>query len=246
MSKPADTKVTCIMPACGREAYTRRAVEYFLRQTYQDSSLLIVDDVDAPSEPQIRDLVDSTDRIRYVLAADSESQTCGHKMNRGNELADSPIRVAWNDDDWQADTRIELQVDQLERHSICWMHDIDFFRVDTGEFIRPKEKSWWYTPAMKVLGAALAYRRDAWDAGARYVPAALGDDNGFVAHAKRRGFETVRETGRGHFVYVRHDLHVYKNLSGESRIFEKLPVPEYLPSQDLEFYRALQPQMTLV
>lgn len=54
--------VSCIMPTANRRALVPAAIEMFLRQTYADKELIIVDD----GEDSIADLVPRDDSIRYI------------------------------------------------------------------------------------------------------------------------------------------------------------------------------------
>src|SRR5205823_6114796 len=62
---PADVvepMVSCIMPTADRRRFVPNAIRYFVRQTYSNSELLIVDDGD----DNVADLVPASDRIRHI------------------------------------------------------------------------------------------------------------------------------------------------------------------------------------
>ena len=62
-SESADVPlVSCIMPTYNRRAFVPYAINYFLRQDYENKELLIVDDGTDP----VKDLVPADKQIRYI------------------------------------------------------------------------------------------------------------------------------------------------------------------------------------
>lgn len=99
--------VSCVMPTRNRRTFVPFAIQYFLRQTYAHRELIIVDDGSDP----IADLVPNDERIRYVRTA--KDTTVGLKRNQACELARGDLIAHWDDDDWYAPNRLELQVRAL-------------------------------------------------------------------------------------------------------------------------------------
>ncbi len=104
---PPGPLVTCIMPTAERREFVPRAVAQFLRQDYSWRELLILDD----GLDRAGDLVPDDPRIRYVGLAGR--MALGAKRNLACELSKGAIIAHWDDDDWQADTRLTLQVAAL-------------------------------------------------------------------------------------------------------------------------------------
>lgn len=103
-------KVSCILPTYNRVAVKihliNEAVESFLRQTYTDSELLIVND----HEDQT--IVFNHPRVR-VLNLCNRACTLGEKYNLAIRLTDSPLLMTWEDDDLALPHRIEYSVEKL-------------------------------------------------------------------------------------------------------------------------------------
>jgi len=75
------------------------AVEYFLRQSYVDSDLLIVGDGES-----VADLVPEHPRVSYLHLEDTPR--LGAKFNICCDRAEGPWIALWADDDWQASWRL--------------------------------------------------------------------------------------------------------------------------------------------
>jgi len=168
--------VTCIMPTYNRRRFVPRAIEYFLRQDYDRSELLIVDDGTDP----VRDLVPDTPRVRYAALP---SRVClGAKRNLACEQASGDIILHWDDDDWQAPNRVRYQVESLvERGAdVCGINQILFFdcrdRTAWMYAYPPAERFWLY-------GNSLCYRREFWERN-RFEDVNVGEDTLFVWRSK--------------------------------------------------------------
>jgi len=92
------------MPTWNRREFVPAAIDCFLRQTYENRELVILDDGD----DSIADLVPSDPKIRYFR--EEKRRVTGDKRNRANELAKGQIICHWDDDDWSAPERVERQV----------------------------------------------------------------------------------------------------------------------------------------
>ncbi len=99
--------VTCIMPTADRREFVPRAMAQFLRQDYPECELLILDD----GRDRVADLVPDDSRIRYVGL--EGRLPLGAKRNLACKLSKGFVIAHWDDDDWQADDRLTLQVAAL-------------------------------------------------------------------------------------------------------------------------------------
>ena len=120
--------ISCIMPTYNRRAFVARAVEYFLRQDYEDKELIVVDD----GEDAIGDALPQDERVRYVRL--KERQTVGAKRNLACEQARGDIIAHW-DDDWHAPHRLRYQVEALQREKaeMCGINRLLFYDPERAE-----------------------------------------------------------------------------------------------------------------
>jgi hypothetical protein len=164
--------VTCIMPTHNRRRFVPNAIEYFLRQDYDESELLIVDDGTDP----VRDLVPADPRVRYVGLPSRTS--IGAKRNAACELARGDIILHWDDDDWHSPHRVSAQVDALlsANADACGLSHLWFYDPigrHVWEYRYPENAPRW------VAGGTLCYRRDVWKR-SPFPDVHNGEDSGFV------------------------------------------------------------------
>jgi hypothetical protein len=164
--------VSCIMPTANRREFVARAVEYYLRQDYEHSELVVVDDGD----DAVADLMPRDGRVRYVRL--DEKLLIGAKRNRACEEARGDIIAHWDDDDWSAPHRLRYQIGELLRSGaqVCGINRLLFYDVRDG-------RGWQYNyPASQRLwlsGSSLCYRREFW-ASNRFASVDVGEDARFV------------------------------------------------------------------
>ena len=168
--------VSCIMPTADRRPFVRRAIEYFLRQDYNNKELVIVDDGADP----VSDLVSEDCGIRY-FRLDTRANV-GAKRNIACEHARGVIIVHWDDDDWHAPHQLSYQVGTLLREAkqICGIQVLLFYDV-------AQQQAWRYTyrpgPKQWLSGSSLCYTRAFWSTH-RFADIDVGEDGRFVWAAR--------------------------------------------------------------
>lgn len=161
------------MPTRGRPAFAARALGCFMRQTYPNRELVIIDDADAPSFPDGL----HASNVRYSLI--ERRRTVGAKRNLAISRCSpgSSIICHFDDDDYSAPTRIEEQVARLiETNSqITGFHSMMF--VDASG-------RWWKYLGFPnyALGTSLCYTREFWRANP-FIDKQVGEDNAMVSRA---------------------------------------------------------------
>jgi glycosyltransferase involved in cell wall biosynthesis len=99
--------VSCIMPTYNRRTFIGAAIDCWLKQTYEDRELVIVDDGD----DKVKDLIPIDPRVRYI---EISRVSTGQKRNVCCEEARGEVICHFDDDDFSAPDRIAAQVKQLE------------------------------------------------------------------------------------------------------------------------------------
>ena len=87
-------RVSCILATGSRREFTRQAIRCFLRQTLEDSELIVVDDGEEPAA----DLCDGLLRVRYIRL--NRPTLLGTKLNIGIRCARGQIIQKLDDDDY--------------------------------------------------------------------------------------------------------------------------------------------------
>jgi glycosyltransferase involved in cell wall biosynthesis len=164
--------ISCIMPTANRPQFLRYAIEYFLKQDYQNSELIILDDGTESSQS----FVPEDPRIRYFYT--DYIQLLGAKRNFCCEQAKGEIIVHLDDDDWYEKDWISKAVEVLLNYNadITGLNDINFFINGCNEHWEfrddPDLKPW-------VYGATLAYRKSFWETN-KFDEMNVGEDNEFI------------------------------------------------------------------
>jgi O-antigen biosynthesis protein len=147
--------VSCVMPTCNRREFIPAAIDCWMKQTYTNRELLILDDGEDP----VGDLVPDIESICYKRVA--KINTLGEKRNHINRLAFGEIICHWDDDDFSAPDRIADQVARLQEsgNPITGYSRMLFWDASTKIAKR-------YQAAVRgyVCGTSLMYLKSFWEA----------------------------------------------------------------------------------
>jgi glycosyltransferase involved in cell wall biosynthesis len=168
----AGPRATCIMPTYDRRRFVPRAIEYFLRQDYDRSELLIVDD----GKDRVGDLVPEHPRVRYLGLP--SRLLIGAKRNLACEQADGDVILHWDDDDWHAPHRVRYEVESLVASGadVCGINRVLFYDCrdrSAWTYTYPSTQRFW------LYGNSLCYRRAFWERN-RFADVHVGEDTRFV------------------------------------------------------------------
>jgi len=170
--------VSCIMPTANRPQFLTYAIDYFLKQDYTESELIILDDGAEPSHSFIPD----DPRIKYFYK--DYIQLLGTKRNFCCEQAIGEIIVHLDDDDWYATDWISKQVEALTLSGadLTGLSDINFF-------INASNQSWEFRDDANsvpwVYGGTFAYYKTFWALN-RFAEMNSGEDNAFIFRSKAK------------------------------------------------------------
>ena len=164
-------KVSVICPTYNRKKYLPGAVACFLSQTYANSEMVILDD----SEESSADCIPNNPRVRYIRLRGGQRITTGEKRNICCELSTGEIIVHFDDDDWQAPTRIADQVEQLEKSKkqVLSYYNILYWNEDTQQVYRC-----WPKIMCAPHGATFCFRKEFWEKN-KFFPELGGEDTNF-------------------------------------------------------------------
>lgn len=106
-SSAKQPRVSCILATGNRPAFTRQAIRCFLRQTFDDAELIVVDD----GQESVAELCEGLFRVRHVRL---ESPTnLGQKLNIGIDGARGSIIQKLDDDDFYRQDFLARSVSEL-------------------------------------------------------------------------------------------------------------------------------------
>lgn len=158
------------MPTRGRRAWIPLAVRWFAQQTYSQRELIVVDDGDDPIEA----LLPADPAIRYLRLAGRHP--VGVKRNQAAEAARGELLAHWDDDDWFAPHRLEVQVAAMQdpRVDLCGLSTLLYHDLRDG-------RCWQYRapPGRAPWLSLLCYRRALWQSHP-HPDLVVGSDTAFV------------------------------------------------------------------
>ena len=149
--------VSAICLTADRQAYTDRAVQCFLSQTYENAWLLIYD---TGKKPYSLDRL-ATSRIIIAKEGAEMSGTIGKLRNQAHSLiTDSEVLIHWDSDDWSAPHRIEEQVRLLQASNadIVGYNDLLFW-----DSVKSEAWMWRHADHKSPVGTSLCYWRKYWE-----------------------------------------------------------------------------------
>jgi glycosyltransferase involved in cell wall biosynthesis len=171
------------MPTRNRPHFAQSAIQCFLKQTYLNKELVILDDLDAPSFNDANWVGTVWPHVRYEQLP--TRLTIAEKRNACCQLASGDVIIHWDDDDWSAPSRLSDQMELLSQNlvDVVGYNSILFYDERTGQSYRfERERGY-------AIGTSLCYRKSFWQLhpfqeGSEKKP--WGEDNGFVWEAKQR------------------------------------------------------------
>ena len=220
------------MPTADRRAFVGRAVEYFLRQDYAESELIVVDD----GRDAVGDLIPEGGRVRYFRL--DKKLTVGAKRNFACERARGEIVAHWDDDDWHAPRRLSYQVGELRAAGAdaCGIQSLLFYeaRGEGGawQYVYPARQKFW------LSGSSLCYRRAFWERN-RFQEINVGEDARFVWNSRGARFHAHGDST--FHVGIIHGRNVSPKRTGGA-FWKRYPAERVreLLGPDAEFYDALR------
>lgn len=164
------------MPTQDRRGFIPAAIDCWMRQTYENRDLVIVDD----GEDSIENIIPKDSRIHYFRIP--EKIATGAKRNKCCELAAGSIICHFDDDDWSAPDRIADQVARLmgTGKPITGYSQLLFWDTLTLQAKRYQAQVPNY-----VVGTSLMYKREFWLVGP-FKEIQVASDNAFVYPALSR------------------------------------------------------------
>lgn len=134
-------KVTAIMATCGRHLCSERSLSLFLRQTYEDSHLLIYQNSEVYQELDV-----SVDISRVSLINNHLDLTTGKPYNNLGAIyndtlryvpTDTAVIIFWDDDDLFLQTHIEYGINGLIKgNKTAYKPSRSYFRTDINTIVK--------------------------------------------------------------------------------------------------------------
>lgn len=232
---PNTIHVSCVMATCDRPQFIKRAIRYFLKQTFTDSELIIVDD----SAESTEYLCFDNPRLKYIRL--KERKLLGTKMNIGIEHARGRIIQKLDDDDYYHPDFLKtaltyLNTSDATRNIVAW----DCFMV----FLAGESKAR-FSGYGWAAGGTLCFSRELWEK----VPFRDVRQQVDYFFNQDHNNSIIRVHAPEKYMLVRHGHNTWRRMIDGKRTdaaFQSLPMyqtplSELLDPEDLNFYLALPP-----
>ena len=131
-------KVSVVMPVYSSEKYVGEAIESILVQTYKDFELIVIDDCSKDSSAKIIEKYTNDSRVHFIKNETNQGFLYG--LNKGIELAKGEYIARLDDDDVCYPTRLEKQIEYLEKNRDVVLVGTHIDLLQNGKYIA-KEKA---------------------------------------------------------------------------------------------------------
>lgn len=174
--------VSCLMPTKNRRRFLPRAFAMWAAQDWPNKELIVLEDGEQAKGDVAREaLLDLLEQYPNVLYRYVKG-TLGAKLNAAAKLARGSILINWDDDDWNAPTRISDQVAhmRLARTPVVGMSSLLYYAEGQEHGYEYTGNAWY------ASGSTHCYARE-------YVLAhprpdkTVGEDNDWIEEARRLG-----------------------------------------------------------
>ena len=236
--------ISCIMPTFNRRPFIRLALECFRAQTYPRKELVVIDDGSDPVE----DLLEGIPSVKYRRLV--RRLTIGAKRNLACQEAQGEVIAHWDDDDWYAPDRLQLQVAPLLAGTadITGLANRFMLLMPLGQFWTTADQLHRRMFVGDVHGGTLLYRKSILDKNIRYPEINLAEDAVLIQQAMRLHKRLQRLENTGTFVYLRHGQNAWKFETGrylDPAGWNPTTAPAGFSPQTFELYRAAVEQANL-
>ncbi len=190
--------VSCVMVTKNpkRWEFLKRSILQFVQQTYQNKQLVIVCDDVKEYNDKIADFIKDKNNIKLSVVEYKEGDqpfSLGYLRNVSLDNSDGDYIMQWDDDDLYHESRIEAQMDALQKNSrdICLLQDL-MLKLKDNEPIKIRY------PLLENLpqghpGTILFKRTDI-----RYKPVGKEEDKFFLADLLNNGYSYILIEGQHH------------------------------------------------
>jgi glycosyltransferase involved in cell wall biosynthesis len=159
------------MVTADRARLARRAVRCYLRQTYPERELIVVDD----GKEDLSDVLSAvpSEQLKYIRLDRRPEHVLGYLRNVALEAADGAFIAQWDDDDWYHPERLRTQIEALkDGFDACSLQTV-LMHLDTEAFT----KSPYVGYLRDGIPGTIVHRRNP---GVAYPPLRRGEDTAYL------------------------------------------------------------------
>lgn len=121
------------MVTANRKKLAQRAIQCFLKQTYPNKELVIIDDGEEDYSILLTDIPKRD--VTYLKLEKNADAVLGKLRNIALETAKGDFLIQWDDDDWYHPDRIQIQADYLQQgYDACCLSS-SLMHLDDPEYL---------------------------------------------------------------------------------------------------------------
>jgi len=228
--------ISCIMPTHARAEFVKQSIKYFKQQTYPNTELIIVYD-------EVTDLPIDFYHDENIFTIKVPMYTSiGNKRNEALAFASGDIIAHWDDDDWYAKTRLEVQAKPLleKKADISALYNTLFFSLQSLEIYKASKELYEDMFVRGIHGGTLMYTSKCVGKES-FKDISLREDVCFVEDIIIKGARLIKLDGYEQFIYMRHDNNSWAFKTGEFSGSSKWEIVDIsqITSSDMQFYNIM-------
>lgn len=196
-------KVSCVMATKDRSDFASKSIKMFNKQSYKNKELVIVDDSKRKDLVTERKCAKSKN-MTYIFL--NEKHSIGKKRNIGTQHSSGDIIMTWDDDDYNAPTRIENQLNAFIRSNKCMMvyNTCTYYSIPQQTLFKFSKKIHDQIWRYGYLGCSLMFYKTIWKY-VKFPNVSFQEDIMFIENALQKGFTiATMNIPKNDFVYVKH------------------------------------------
>jgi glycosyltransferase involved in cell wall biosynthesis len=198
-------KVSCICVTYNRYNNLRVSIHAFLKQTYMNTEMVIIDDSTKLIPKDILELIRGNTHIQYIKT--KQKHSIGFKRNKAVCLSTGDYIAIWDDDDIHFHDRITRQMKNIKKKNYdisIISHNVLYYFPITNVFkriSRSDHNNWWYNG---ITCPSMIFKKKIWDTN-KYENINKHEDYLFLKNLPRR--TTIHNDTSRHNPYFAYTVH---------------------------------------
>ena len=189
--------ISCLCITKNNAGMLYRAINCFLSQTYTNKELLVLFETgNTEVEKVIKQLTQNYQQVRFIEMPVTPKHTLGELKNKAIDLSAGEYFCQWDDDDWYACDRLQIQMDALIRSAAqaCFLGFWIFYDLVAEAAYLSIRRNW---------EGSILCKKDIVNENCRYAPLAKLEDTPFVNKISEMGV-AVQVIKPATYIYVYH------------------------------------------
>ena len=188
--------ISCLCITKNNAEMLHRAIGCFLSQTYTNKELLVIFENDNRTIEEVIKKNTHHQQVRFIEMPVSPKCTLGELKNKAIALSDGEYFCQWDDDDWYACDRLQIQMDMLLKSAaqVCFLGHWIFYDCVAAKAYLSFRRNW---------EGSILCKKDIVNGNCRYALLAKLEDTPFVNKISEM-YVTVQVIKPSTYIYIYH------------------------------------------